>query len=144
PRHADVTQMRAASERRVIAHEELAAPDRAVAPEARAVEGDADDRARKFVLRHATGEVRMVMLDCEKGASFLGRPFSRVAGRGVIGVQVVRQNLGSDGKQLLVERDVRLEGAVGGIMVEVAEVVAEKGLAVAAEGEGTLELPADG
>ena len=46
--------------------EKFAAPNRPVFSETRAVEDDADDVARKFVVRHAGGHVRVMVLHAKK------------------------------------------------------------------------------
>ena len=59
-------------------------------------------------------------------------------------MQVVNDQLGPDGEQLLVKRDILLEGSEGVVMIEVAQVMAEERMPAAAQGERRLELTADG
>jgi len=65
-----------ASKAQIIPGQEFAAPDRAIGPQTRAIESDADDQFIEAVLGHATGQVRMMMLHGDQGS----RPgvFSRV------------------------------------------------------------------
>ena len=73
------------------ADEQLAAPHRAVEPEAGAVEDRPDRRAALAVLGQAGGEVRVVVLHADE-LDALAR--ERVGGREVVRVQVVRDDLG--------------------------------------------------
>ena len=58
-------------------------------------------------------------------------------------MQVVDHDLRANGKELLVQGDVFLELLEGVEMIEVAEVVAEEGVAAAAQGKRPLELATD-
>ena len=79
------------SKRDEIAHEDLAAPDRAVGPVARAVVDRADGRPLEAVLREAGGEVRVVVLDARQLDAV---ELERVGRRGVVGMQVVGDERG--------------------------------------------------
>ena len=93
-RQADVREVSSALERPAVAQQELAAPHRAVGAVPRAVEDDTDDPLRQPVLDYATGQVRVVMLNGQE-VQPLGRgPFGGVAGRGVVGMQVVDDGAG--------------------------------------------------
>ncbi len=95
------------SNRSRVREQDLAAPGRAVGPVARAVEGDADDRALEPVLGHGARHVRVVVLDGDLDRL---RAFQRVARRQVVGMQVVRDDLGPDAEEALGALDRLLEG----------------------------------
>ena len=61
-RQTDIPQMSGPAEVAVISHQELAAPDGAVAAVSGPVEGHADDRFRQPVFRHATCHVGVMVL----------------------------------------------------------------------------------
>ena len=63
--HGHIAEVGRPAKAAVIARQELAAPDRAVGAEASAVERHADDRLDQTIVGHATGHVRVVMLDGE-------------------------------------------------------------------------------
>ena len=76
---------------REVRAQELAAPERAVRPEAGPVEDESERRTRLAVLRQAGGGVGVVMLDAEEAGVLLLRP-----ARGEVpGMQVVGDQAGS-------------------------------------------------
>ena len=79
-----------AVERREVADEQLAAPDRAVEAVAGAVEDRADRRPWLAVLGQARRQVGVVVLDADQLDALA---LERVLGREVLGVQVVRDDL---------------------------------------------------
>jgi hypothetical protein len=92
------------------------------------------------MLCHATGHMSMVVLRRKQAASFPAGALVRKLSRSVIGVQIVDQELRSHGEELLVKADIADEGSVSLIVVQVAHVMAEEGLATAAESECHFEL----
>ena len=89
--HAHRPQRRRALERHEVADQHLAAPDRAVRPVARAVVDRTHRRALEAVLGEARRQVRMVVLDARQLDPV---ELERVGGRGVVGVEVVGDELG--------------------------------------------------
>ena len=140
---ADVSQVRGPLVSAIVADKELAAPDRSVAPEAGAVESDADDRLLQAVLGHATGQVGVMMLHRNQPDSLVTGPTNRVSRRGVVGMKIVGDSSRLDVECLLVQADVSLEGAECLVMVEVAHVVAEDRMVTAAQPEHPLQLTSD-
>src|SRR5437588_489331 len=67
-----------------------------------------------------------------------------VPGGGVVRVLIAHDPLWRNPDQSLVQCLVMLEGPVGVVVVEVAQVMAEERLATMAEGERRLELAPDG
>ena len=127
----------------VIADEKLTAPDRAVRAVTGSVECHADDRLVQPVLGHARRHVRMVVLHSHKPHSrFRDGPLQRVAGRGVIGVQVVRDDCGSKTKQPLVVGNCFGEAAKCFVVIKITVMMAQDRATGAAEGERRLQLPA--
>ncbi len=86
PGQRHITQMSAPFEPGVVANQKLAAPDPAVRPEPGAVECHADDLFPQAVLRHATRDVRMVMLNGE----LRFRPAHRPPRAQIVGMKIVR------------------------------------------------------
>src|SRR5262245_18277152 len=126
----------------VIADQELPTPDAAVGPVARPVEGNPDYRLNKAMLGHTTGHVRVVVLDGNRRPRTAVLP--RVSCRGIIGVQIMDQELRPEIEKPLVMRDRFPEGPEGCVMVEIADVVAEERVMAPAEGDRRLELAAQG
>ena len=62
----------------------------------------------KSMLRHATGHVGVMVLHCDAGQP-AACPIEGVTGRGIIRVQIVGDDFGSNREQLLVKLDVALE-----------------------------------
>ena len=99
--------------------EELATPQRAVAPVAEAVEGDPEDALGAAVLGEARGDVRVVVLHAPQGQVGLERPLRAE----VLGMQVVDDDVGRDAEQPAEVLDRLAERGVRGRVLEVAEVV---------------------
>jgi ELWxxDGT repeat protein len=120
--------------------EQLTAPEGAVGPAARAVEHQRQRGTLLAVLGQAGGGVGVVVLHRDRLDPLLERP----AGREVIGVEVVGDQLGLEPEHLEVEGEVGAEGLVGERRIEVAEVGGEKCAPVPDEAESTLLLRTDG
>jgi len=95
------------------------------------------------MLRHARGQVRMMMLHSDQSNALPRRPLPRVTGRGVIWVKVVREAGRCNAEQILIKRYILLEGPERLVVIEVAQVMAEKRLSPASERERPLELAAN-
>ncbi len=108
-----------------------------------AVKRDADHRLHQAMLGHGRSHVGLMMLDLQQRQSFPAGALHGVTGAGVVGVQVANQQLRLEGEQVLVMGDGLGEGTEGGVVIEVAEVMAEQGMPVASQGKGGLELPAE-
>ena len=169
--HADVTQVRRSPELPIVANQKLPAPDGAVGAETGAVERDPNDRLDKAVLRHAARHVGMMMLyrgaarmedrgwrmDDRTSASILHPPSSIfflscfllvsssscIAGRRIIGVQIVGNHFRLDSKELLVENNVFLERPESVVMIEIAQMMAQKSMPVTPQGKSPFELATD-
>ena len=139
--HAQRAQRRESLERDEIAHEHLSAPDRPVAAVPRAVVDRADGRPFEAVLRKACGEVRVVVLDARQLDAV---ELERVGRRGVVGVQVVGDERGLQREQPLEVLDALAVGEQRRVVLQVADVVAHPGAALAGQAERRLELPAAG
>ena len=122
-----------------VGDQELASPQRAVEPVAETVEGHADRRPLHAVVGQAGGDVRVVVLD---GDPLDAVQLERVLGRQVLRMEVVRDDLGGDVEQPAEVRDALGEGAQGLEILQVADVLREKGVAPAHQAEGVLQLAA--
>ncbi len=104
-RHRHVGQMRDAPGSRIIGDEELAAPEPAILAESESVHCHADDFAIETVVRHATRDVRVMMLDADLKHDSSQR--QRVFRREIFGMQIV-----SDDFRLKVEEPLEMLDAV--------------------------------
>ena len=138
-RERQLLEMRHAPVPEQIADEELAAPQAPIVAVAQTVHAHADRRPPAPVLHQASGDVRMVVLH---GDLLLLRQRPRELGRQVLGVQVVADHLRAHAEQTLVPIDAGLEGLQSLEVLEVADVLAEKGVGIAREAEGALEFGA--
>ena len=122
-----------------IADQQLAAPHRPVAAEPAAVVDRADRAAGLAVLGQDRGQVSVVVLDAD-----VAHPVALqcVARRQVVGVQVVRDDLGGDGEQALEVRGAVGEGEERLVVAQVADVVADPGPRPLGDAERALELGA--
>ena len=116
------------SNRVEVAAQQLAAPQRSVGAVARAVEDERERGPLLAVLGEARGGVGVVVLDADELRVLLERPFRRE----VLGVEIVRDDVGLHREHREVEREVAAERRVRGLRVEVAEVRREERLAVRA------------
>ena len=96
-----------ALERREIAAQQLAAPQRSVGAVPGAVEHQRQRRAGEAVLGQARGGVGVVVLHADQ----LGVLALAPSGREVVGVQVVRDHVGADVEHREVEREIGAERA---------------------------------
>ena len=124
-----------------VAQQQLAAPDRAVAAVARAVEDGAHGAALLPVLGKACREVRVVVLHAHQPHALERQ---RVLGGQVLGVEVVHHQLGLHGEQPLEVRDALAERAQRLVVLEVADVVADPRAGALGDPEGVLLLGAAG
>jgi len=133
-----IAQVGEAPEAVVAAEQNLAAPDRAVRPQARPVEDDADGRlaGRDLVLGQAACQVRVMVLH---GNARL-RAAQGVARRQVVGVGVVGDDLRRDAEQAFHVGDAVLVGAQRVVVGQVADVLADEGVRVAGQAKGVLQL----
>ncbi len=120
--------------------EELSAPKRPVGAVTEAVEREPEDRRRHAVLGHARGDVRMVMLHGDRRQIDV----ACVLRRQILGVQVVRHDLGNDAVQRAKMCDRLFERPPRREVLEVADVVARHDLGPLRDGDRALELRADG
>ena len=126
------------------AGENFAAPDGAVVAVARAVETHTQHGLSKLAtLRQHRGHVSAVMLNREL---FRGGQSQRILAGGVFRVRIMRHQEvvpahAVHGDEVL---DGFLEGAESFVVVEVANVLADKCLAIDDESDGVLQVGADG
>ena len=128
-----------AAESAIIADKELAAPDRPIGAEAGTVEGDTDHGLFEPVIRHATGDVRLMMLHCQSRRRV--GPFAAIASGRVVGMQVVDKQLRTKLEQPLIVGNGKNERAIGFIVVKVAQVVAQEGVSAAPRANVDLSCP---
>ncbi len=125
------------------ADEDFASPNRSVVAVSGAVEADADDALLPFAaLGQNRSNMRSVVLD----ASPLGRHETlRVRRRSILWMAIVhdQQIVTIDPIHRDEVVDSLLKGAKGLIVAEVANVLADKGLAVDDERDGVLEIGAE-
>ena len=123
-----------------VGDDHLATPHGSVGAVAEAVEGEPDDRIGAAVLDHARRHMRVVVLHTDRGELLLGCMLRRQ----VLGVKVVRDDLGAHA----VERREMLNGlekrGVRGEMLEVAEMMARHDRRTLRDGDRALELGSEG
>src|SRR5712691_11094447 len=122
-------------------HEEFAAPEMAIRAISRAVPGYANRRPFAAMLRQTTGDVRMMMLHRNVGQSLESKG---VLAREIPGMQVVCHRLRDNVKKLFEVRDALNEGAIGLVVFQVADVVAQEGILPPGQTEGVLQMAATG
>lgn len=144
PGQRHVAQVGRPAERLVAGHQDLTAPGSAVVAVAGAVEGDADDALvrAQTVLRHHGRDVRVVVLHrADRPAGGVGAgPLAGVVAGVPVGHQTGRPHTGETLQVLLGPG----QGANGGQIVHVADVLAEPGVAALGQGEGVLQVGAHG
>jgi hypothetical protein len=86
----------------------------------------------------------MVMLHQEQPAALPLGTLRAIARGGIVRMQVGNEQLGLQREEVLVMADGLDKGAVGRVMLEIADVMTEESMALASEGEGGLELAAQG
>ncbi len=121
--------------------EEFAAPNGAVEAEAGAVPRDAESGRRDFVFRQAREDVGKMVLDADvaRAAQFAG-----IAGREIIGVQVRHDDVRFGGVKILEIGDDAVKGRVGGLGIQIADVLADENSRADGEGDGVFQVRADG
>ena len=102
-----------------IGNGEFASPQRVVRPVAQPVEGDAQHRSGAAVVDQARGDVGVVVLYGNRGQVELGGQF----GREVLRVEIVGHHLGCHPAEVADVADGLEEGAVGGQVLQVAQVM---------------------
>ena len=121
-----------------VAAQQLAAPERPVGSVARPVEDERERRPFLAVLGEAGRGVGVVMLDADELRVLLERPL----GRQVLGMEVVRDDLGLDREHGEHELEIGAERTVGGLRVEIPEMGREERLTAACDAERRLQLGA--
>jgi hypothetical protein len=111
----------------------------AVAAITRRIPGHADHRPITAVLRHTTGDMRMVMLHSDMGEIWQR---SRILAGEVTGVKIVSDRMWRDLEQPFEMLDALDEGAIGLIVLQIADVVTRGGILSLRETEGVLQLTA--
>src|SRR5207342_2028870 len=120
--------------------QEFTAPDRAVGAVAGPVEGHPDHRPLFAVVGQAGGDVRVVVLDAFGGQVQL----ERVLGGQVLRVQVVRHDLRVDVEQPAEVLDALGERAQRLGVLQVPDVLRDKGVAPPGQAERVLQLGSAG
>ena len=128
----------------VVADQELPAPERAVVPQAEPVHGDAEHRRGVQgtpVLAQAGGDVGVMVLHLEDGAP--AGDLVGAAGGEVVGVGVDDEGLWIVSVEAAEERQRASRLLERRQLLEIAQVLAEQGAAVAHEAERVLQLTAE-
>ena len=99
--------------------EELAAPHRAVGAVAETVEREPDDRVDPTMLHHARGDMRVMVLHPDRGKF----EFERELGREVIGMQIVRDDVGPHPVKRRQVVECLQERLIRGNVLQVTDVV---------------------
>ena len=101
------------------------------------------------MLRHTTGHVGMMMLHRNQELAVRERAVPRfgtlpcVSGGRIIRMPIVDNLHGFKGEKLLIKADVSLESTKGCVVIEIAQVMAEKSMPPVPERERGLQLPSD-
>ena len=137
----DVPQVRAPFKAAVASHQKLAAPNGAVGAVSRAVEGHPDGIASQAVFGHAGSDVGVMVLHADHGQALQPQ---RVFGAEIARVQVVRDGSRRHAKQLFQIGQRLFEEPQGFVILQVANVLAQDGVASLGEAEGVFQLAAAG
>ena len=123
--------------------QDFASPDRAIDAVARPIEGNPDNRkvGRQLVLCHAGCDVGVVMLDAKGWQMILFCTGEGVAGCHVIGVQVIGDVFRLNPKQCLEMADPILKRLQCLVIFQIADMVAEKRIAIAAKDKKCSSAP---
>jgi hypothetical protein len=132
--------MRPPRKPRKVRNQKLAAPDPAVGAVPRAVESDADHLAAQMVFRHATRNVRMVVLhpDLSLDSARQRHPRTHVSGMQIVG-RHSRRNLEDvlHLRQRVFEEPHRL------VVLQIADMLAQDRVSPLRQAEGVLQLAAE-
>ena len=123
-----------------VGEEELTTPQRAVRPEAEAVEAHGEHGFDSTVLDHARGGVGVMVLDADQWTIDIEGELRREVFR----VKVVGDDIGDHAVQRRQVIDGLEERRIGGHVFEVADVMAGNNLAALGHGHRVLQLGADG
>ena len=140
-RQRDVTQMRPPHESRKVGDQKFPAPDFSIGAVAGTVEGHANHLAAEVIFRHATGNVRMMMLHAD--FSFQ-RQFQREARAHVVGMQVVRHRPRFNPEKLLQVRQRFLEEHQRLVILQIANVLTQNCVGALGQAKRVLQLGAAG
>src|SRR5262245_63933688 len=116
-------------------HQELPAPESAISAVPGPVPGHANDRSCTPILRHATGNVGMMMLHGDAGQSRQGEG---ILAREVARMEVIGHRLGSDSEELYEVLDTVYERAIRPVILQVANMMAQEGILLPGQTERVL------
>ena len=131
----------------IVGQQELSAPDCAVVAEAQSIESDAEHRGRiqcDTVLGEAAGDMRVVMLDLQRGVAHPRLPAAGKLGRQVFGMEVDAECRGGWLEDRPIERQILLVVGERRGVFQIALVLRQDRLPVLEQAERRLELAAQG
>src|SRR5208282_2218275 len=116
--------------------EHLSAPDFSVGAVASPIQGEPDHPAFKVILRHTTGNVRVVVLHANQLHSTL---LQRPSGGEVVGMEVIGDDLRPDLENPLQMFDSFVEKTITFRVLQISDVLAQEGVLSFCEADGVLE-----
>jgi hypothetical protein len=140
-RHRHRSEMADPLERPPVGKHELAAPDRAVGPVSKAVEGDPDHGCVDSVVRQAGHDVRVVMLHADQVDA---DEFHRVLGGEIFRVQIVRHHLRLDVEQFGEMLDAGGERAQRLVVLQIPDVLRQERVVLLQQAECVLQFGSAG
>src|SRR5271157_1436851 len=140
-RQRDIGEVRCPLKAAAVSKQHFPSPDTAICTIARTVKREADDTAFEVVLRHAACDVRVMVLHPDLRQLAVGQC---PAGRKVIRMQIVSNGQGGDLQNALQVFDGLFEEAVAFCVLEVPDMLREKGMAALGQADGVLQFAADG
>ncbi len=139
--HGQVAEVAGAAEASGIAEQEFPPPDPTVGAVADAVEDHPDRLLFHAVFGQAGGQVGVVVL--HRQPRQIATRFG-VAGRGVVGMEIVGDQLRGDAEDLLQVVDGSGEGILDLGVLQIADVLAQISAIALGEADGVLQLGAEG
>src|ERR1700678_1781730 len=132
--------MRPSLEPRKISHKELTAPNLPISPKPRPIECHADYLVAQVVLRHATANVRMMMLHANLPLNIRSK---RHLGTHIAWMQIIRSHARFYAKHVLHVFECLFKKAHRLVVLQVANMLAENRIPILRQAESVLQLTAE-
>src|SRR5215469_10105591 len=139
-RQRNIGEVGGALEASAVGNQNFPAPNLAIRAVSRTVERKTDDFLLEMVLRHAAGNVRVMMLNPDEGRFLFARP----AGGEVVGMKIVGDDLRAYFEDFLKMRDHLFEEFVALQIFQISDVLTQEGVLALGETDGVLQLAAHG
>src|SRR5215469_17838869 len=139
-RQGNIGEVGGALEASAVGNQNFPAPNLAIGAVSGAVERKTDDFALEMVLRHAAGNMRVMMLNTDEGRVLLARP----PGGEVVGMKIVGDDLRAYFEDSLKMRDRLFEEFIALQIFQISEVLTQEGVLALGEADGVLQFAAHG